>query len=208
MKRLIALLGFCVVGLFPIQGWDRLNAREEGPLSQEVTQLAGTMNWQEASFPVENFQGYTSPFGYRRSIESSNSEFHVGLDMSAPRGSYVRNWLDGTVIRVSSDPVCGTSVKVASGPWIHTYCHLEGRIEQRNRQRYLMDRAGGLQVREGQTVQAGDRIGRVGMSGRTTGPHLHWGLQYQEQWVNPSLVLQAMYDQQQQARLTQRPRGH
>ncbi|NEO61799.1 MAG: M23 family metallopeptidase, partial [Moorea sp. SIO4G2] len=37
------------------------------------------------------------------------------------------------------------------------------------------------------------RIGRVGMTGRTTGPHLHWGLKYGKQYVDPAQVLRAMY---------------
>jgi murein DD-endopeptidase MepM/ murein hydrolase activator NlpD len=36
-------------------------------------------------------------------------------------------------------------------------------------------------------------MARVGMTGRTTGPHLHWGLMYDNQYVDPALVLNAMY---------------
>ena len=69
-------------------------------------------------------------------------------------------------------------------------------MEERNGERFLVDRVGGLEFQEGQSVEAGTRIGRVGMSGRTTGPHLHWGLMYQGQWVDPGVVLREMYIQQ------------
>ncbi len=163
----------------------------------EATRTFATGNWVGSSFPVENFQGYTSPFGLRQSPDGSyTQEYHRGLDMAAPEGSYVRNWWNGKVVEVSDDSACGTSVVVQSGQWEHIYCHMKGRVEKANGGRYMVDRDGGIQVWEGQTVVAGDRIGRVGMTGRTTGPHLHWGLKYAKQWVDPALVLRAMYSEQ------------
>ncbi|GAB1538480.1 hypothetical protein NUACC21_11420 [Scytonema sp. NUACC21] len=53
---------------------------------------ASNNNWLSASFPVENFKAYTSPFGYRPSATGgSNWEFHSGLDIAAPQGRYIRN---------------------------------------------------------------------------------------------------------------------
>lgn len=162
-------------------------------------QIAAFSEWQGASFPVEDFQTYTSPFGYRMSPDGGyTQEFHYGLDMAAPEGSYIRNWWTGTVIEVSDDSNCGTSIVVQSGSWMHIYCHMSGYVDADDQGRYLIDRDGGLQIYEGQTVVAGQRIGRVGMTGRTTGPHLHWGLKYDENWVDPARVLLAMYDSQQQ----------
>ncbi len=157
-------------------------------------------NWLSASFPVENFQTYTSPFGYRQSPDGSYGiEFHYGLDLAAPEGSYIRNWWTGTVVEVSDDSNCGTSVVIESGPWLHIYCHMQGHVESNAQGRYMIDRNGGLQIFEGHVVVAGERIGRIGMTGRTTGPHLHWGLRYNEDWVDPALVLRAMYQSQQTA---------
>jgi murein DD-endopeptidase MepM/ murein hydrolase activator NlpD len=157
-------------------------------------------DWRFASFPVENFQTYTSPFGYRQSPSGGYSmEFHYGLDLAAPEGSYIRSWWGGTVVEVSDDSNCGTSVVVESGPWLHIYCHMQGHVESDASGRYMIDRAGGLQIWEGQTIVAGDRIGRIGMTGRTTGPHLHWGLKYDDSWVDPALVLRAMYASQRTA---------
>jgi murein DD-endopeptidase MepM/ murein hydrolase activator NlpD len=154
-------------------------------------------NWQNASFPVENFQAYTSAFGYRDAPLSGATQFHRGLDMAAPEGSYIRNWWAGKVVEVSDNTACGTSVIVESGQWEHIYCHMQGQVERDASGRlFLIDRGGGVQIWEGQTVPAGSRIGRVGMTGRTTGPHLHWGLKYAGQWVDPALVLRAMYAQQ------------
>ncbi len=150
--------------------------------------------WQGASFPVENFQAYTSPFGYRSSPTGGySSEFHSGLDIAAPMGSYIRNWWAGTVVQAIEDDRCGTGLVIQSGDWEHIYCHMQGQVERSGGRRYLIDRTGGLQIFEGQQVPAGVRIGRVGMSGRSTGPHLHWGLRYANEWYDPALILRAMY---------------
>lgn len=163
------------------------------------SQVAVGPMWHQASFPVENFQAYTSPFGYRQDPYGGGSRFHYGLDMAAPIGSYIRSWWGGEVIEVSDDSSCGTSVVVQSGNWMHIYCHMQGYVTQEGGQRFMIDSEGGLRIREGQTVETGTRIGRIGMTGRTTGPHLHWGLKYSNDWVDPALVLRAMYDSQRAA---------
>jgi len=47
-------------------------------------------------------------------------------------------------------------------------------------------------VASGQLLQAGELIGHVGITGRTTGPHLHWGIRYRGQWLDPAVILRAM----------------
>jgi murein DD-endopeptidase MepM/ murein hydrolase activator NlpD len=168
-----------------------------GTSGEAFARAASQNYWRAGSFPVENFQAYTSPFGYRQSATGGSGwEFHRGLDMAAPEGSYIRNWWVGQVVEVSDDTACGTLIKIQSGEWNHVYCHMEGHVETAKGGRYLIDRTGGIQLWEGQQVPTGARIGRVGMSGRTTGPHLHWGLKYANDYVDPALVLRAMYARQ------------
>ncbi len=185
----LSLMGFItIVGI--------ANLRSQAVAGTFVA-AASRSSWQGGSFPVENFQAYTSSFGYRRSATGGGGlEFHSGLDIAAPNGSYIRSWWTGQVIEVSDNTLCGTSIKIKSGDWTHVYCHMQGHVETAYGQRYLIDRTGGIQVWEGQQVPSGARIGRVGMTGRTTGPHLHWGIKYAGQYVDPALVLRAMYKQQ------------
>ena len=165
----------------------------------QPVEIAST--WQNASFPLENFQTYTSPYGYRISPINGQRQFHRGLDMAAPLGSYVRNWWAGQVVSLSDHTGCGTMIKISSGPWTHHYCHLMGRVQISGNRRYLIDRQGGILLWEGQQVPAGARIARVGMTGRTTGPHLHWELLYGGQYIDPALVLRQMYAQRRMSRL-------
>ncbi|MCC0177697.1 M23 family metallopeptidase [Waterburya agarophytonicola K14] len=157
-------------------------------LAQDVSAV-----WQKGSFPVENFQSYTSPFGYRASPVNGQRQFHNGLDLAAPRGSYIRNWWGGKITDLSDDTACGTSITVQSGAWTHSYCHMEGYVENNPNGRFLLDRDAGIQIALGQDIPAGARIGRIGMTGRTTGPHLHWVLKYNGSYIDPASVLREMF---------------
>ena len=86
-------------------------------------------------------------------------------------------------------------IKIQSGDWTHIYCHLMGSVENTAQGTVLIDRNGGIVLRLGQMVPSGARIGRVGMTGRTTGPHLHWGLKYNGKYIDPANVLRQMYAQ-------------
>jgi murein DD-endopeptidase MepM/ murein hydrolase activator NlpD len=194
LPNFLLLAGLTLIGLITLGG-----LRQEGVKASDVksAQVASLNHWQGGSFPVENFQAYTSPFGYRRSATGgSGTEFHRGLDIAAPDGSYIRNWWSGQVVALSDNTACGTSITIQSGEWKHVYCHMKGHIEKTPSGRYLIDRLGGIQIWQGQQLPSGARIGRVGMSGRTTGPHLHWGVKYANQYIDPALVLQQMYSQQ------------
>ena len=76
-------------------------------------------------------------------------------------------------------------ITIRSGAWNHTYCHMMGAIENTNRGRALVDRQGGIFIPQGLTVPTGARIGRIGMTGRTTGPHLHWEFRLNGERVDP-----------------------
>lgn len=196
-----------LIGAFLVSAFTCWGAGELGRYPASVSalepaqaqQVAILNPWNGASFPVENFQAYTSPFGYRRDPYGGGQRFHYGLDLAAPSGSYIRNWWAGKVVEVSDNTSCGTSVVIQSGEWQHIYCHMHGHVTEDANGRVLVDRDGGIQIWQGQDISSGARIGRVGMTGRTTGPHLHWGLKYQSNWVDPALVLRAMYNGQRAA---------
>ena len=185
-KKLAVLLGVISIGMAGLSIKQELaKAQESNPMV-----VATGPNWQSASFPVENFQEYTSPFGPR------GGGFHYGLDLAAPMGSYIRSWWTGKIVDIIDDDRCGVGLVVESGYWDHVYCHIQGEVQAYNGTTYFVDRAGGLMLSKGQAINAGTRIARVGMSGRTSGPHLHWGLKYSGRWVDPALILKQMYAQQ------------
>ena len=188
-----------VIGLVLFMGFSQLRITELGNAQASVaevypTEIAST-SWQGGFFPVENFQSYTSPFGYRRHPVTGKVQFHNGLDMAAPFGSYVRNWWGGEVAIVEKDNACGTHVIIKSGGWEHVYCHLNGYVQDSPYGKVMLDKDGGIQLVQGQSIPAGTRIGRVGLTGRTTGPHLHWVLKHNGKYVDPALIIKEMFRQ-------------
>jgi murein DD-endopeptidase MepM/ murein hydrolase activator NlpD len=141
--------------------------------------------WRQGVFPVVSFAGFTSHFGHRLGPAGA-LEPHHGLDIAAPLGSPIRNWWAGTVLEVRNDGACGLGLLIGSGAYEHLYCHLSGSVNDG------VYRSGPVQLTAGSRVRGGQLIGHVGLSGRTTGPHLHWGLRYRGRWLDPGTVLRAM----------------
>ena len=141
--------------------------------------------WRLGVFPVVNFAGYTSHFGFRVG-PGGGREQHSGLDIAAPLGSPIRSWWRGVVSDVINDGRCGIGLVIRSGDYEHIYCHPGGRVRGG---RYL---SGRVLLATWQRVARGQLIGHIGITGRSTGPHLHWGIRYRGAWLDPVRILQAM----------------
>lgn len=151
-----------------------------------------TTQWNYASFPVVEFQEYSSPFGMRWHPITGTRKLHKGQDIAAPQGSNIVAWWGGKVLQVGFDAGgWGNYIVILSGRWEHLYAHCST-----------------IFVKQGQTVKTKDRIARIGQTGGATGPHLHWELRHQtasqknvvdsSQWslINPAEVLWRMYKAQ------------
>ncbi|MGL4617692.1 MAG: M23 family metallopeptidase, partial [Chroococcidiopsis sp.] len=113
-KKSLLLVALSLASL-PLLAWHQKKVTAEEVAQNKIA--TGNL-WRKASFPVENFQYYSSPFGYRRSpTGGSGLEFHSGLDLVAPQGSYVRSWWTGTIVKVADRDACGTHVIIRSGAW-------------------------------------------------------------------------------------------
>jgi murein DD-endopeptidase MepM/ murein hydrolase activator NlpD len=150
-----------------------------------VAEASGSSLWRQGVFPVTSFAGYTSHFGTRTG-PWGGVEPHYGFDIAAPLGSPIRNWWGGVVETVIHDGTCGVGLVIRSGAYEHIYCHLGGRVSGG------VYSSGAVRLAEGQAVRTGELIGHIGLSGRTSGPHLHWGMRHGGRWLDPAAVLRAM----------------
>ncbi len=115
-------------------------------------------------------QGWlTCGFGYRQSPFTGLREFHRGVDVSTKPGTPVIAPADGVVVEVGNDPDYGEIIRLDHGLGHKTfYAHLSEVV-----------------VKKGQKVHRGQMIGKVGNTGRSTGPHLHYEVHLNGTAVNP-----------------------
>ena len=105
-----------------------------------------------------NWRLVNDGFGYRRDPFTGRREFHYGLDITTPTGTPVFVTADGVVGKSGYQGGYGYVVEVDHGYGYSTlYAHLSK-----------------ILVRSGEAVKRGQKIGEVGTTGRTTGPHLHY----------------------------------
>ncbi|MEO7917787.1 MAG: M23 family metallopeptidase, partial [Dokdonella sp.] len=98
---------------------------------------------------------------------------HTGLDYPIGKGTPVVSGADGTVTLAEEQFYTGNSVVVDHGGGLVTMVF------------HLSD----LAVKEGDQVKRGDRLGGVGSTGRSTGPHLHYGARYQNQRIDVGALI-------------------
>ena len=157
---------------------------EPGPedlkrIEREARQInAALTHWSEQpQVPLDFLKPaageYSSPFGLRRFFNGQPRNPHSGLDIAAPKGAPVYAPTDATVINVGDYFFNGNTVFLDHGQGLVTmYCHLDN-----------------ITVQPGTRIARGTVIGHVGMTGRSTGPHLHWGVSLNNARINPALFM-------------------
>ncbi len=111
----------------------------------------------------------SSPFGYRWHPTTGQWSMHNGVDFAAPKGTPIYATRSGTVTIATYSSTAGNYVSIN---------HLDGYSSVYMHMTHYV-------VEVGQSVTAGQLIGYVGSTGRSTGPHLHFGISYKGTYVNP-----------------------
>lgn len=147
----------------------RREAEERKKREEELAGLKWSQNIDNMLWPLPASGRITSPFGIRTAPTTGASTNHRGVDIGAPTGTDVVAALAGTVIAATYNSSSGYYIKIDHGGGVVTvYMH-----------------SSKLLVKKGDYVERGQVIMKVGSTGVSTGPHLHFGVYVNDTAVNP-----------------------
>lgn len=115
----------------------------------------------------------TSRFGPRNPEVPTVPKYHTGIDIARVVGTVVISAMEGTVDLVSGEGSYGNHVKITNGDVSTLYAHCSK-----------------IYVKEGDYITQGQEIAEVGATGNVTGPHLHFEIRRNNEYVDPDLILE------------------
>ena len=147
--------------------------KRESELIQTVYEMF-TVQWRgDGDFMLPAEGEITPNFGERRIFNNQPRSAHSGVDISSPYGDPVKASNSGKVVVANDLYYAGKTVILDHGLGVFSlYCHFSE-----------------IAVELGDDVSKGDVIGKIGATGRVTGPHLHWGVRVLESRVDPLSLL-------------------
>ena len=158
----------------PTADYLRLRERELARIGAARASVPASEGWRQA-FIWPGRGRVSGVFGSQRIYRGEPASFHNGVDIAAGAGAPVVAPADGIVVLAGPPAFSleGNLVIVAHGMGLTSaFLHLSQTL-----------------VREGQAVRKGELIGRVGATGRATGPHLHWGMRWGEARIDPQRLI-------------------
>lgn len=151
-----------------IAALEKAVAEERARLEAENAQ-ARIYNGGMFAWPCPSYKRISDDYGNRMHPTLGVEKFHNGLDMAAPSGSSILAAYDGDVVAADYSASMGNYIMINHGSGLYTiYMHCSA-----------------LYVSKGQTVSKGQSIAAVGSTGRSTGPHLHFGVRLNGNYVSP-----------------------
>lgn len=155
------------------QGGQMPVTAQEGELlyPPEGYSLAPAVLSQKMTAPVD--AGTTSPYGYRIHPITGETDFHTGVDLGAAMGTPIRAAFAGTVTEVGESDIFGNYIVVTHSDSLSTrYCHCSEIVAP-----------------EGSVIRQGETVAKVGSTGMSTGPHLHFEMKIDGVNVDPEPFL-------------------
>lgn len=152
-------------------GSDTIQNIENNNQSKTQMELDAEYVKQNCNLIIPVHGTITSGFGNREATEII-SAFHQGVDIGAVTGTPILAAMEGTVVASSYAGDYGNHIKVQNGEVLTVYAHCSE-----------------LNVTVGDYVKQGQEIGKVGATGKVTGPHLHFEIRKDNRYVDPCLIM-------------------
>lgn len=170
---------------YPEQWLTIKNKRKVNPNAEDMKRIKSerTRKWRAKNTftkrtPLFDMQlpvtgRFSSAFGLKRFFNKQPRNPHGGIDIAAPSGTPIYAPADGVIVEAQDFFFSGNCVYIEHGQGVTSfYAHMDE-----------------IDVKVGDKVVQGQVIGKVGNTGRSTGPHLHWSIGLNGTWVDPSLFL-------------------
>ncbi|MDQ6989606.1 MAG: M23 family metallopeptidase [Mariprofundaceae bacterium] len=168
---------------FSPENLKRLRADQQAIKTAYKTSAPTLHTWPAMSWPVAGI--ISTPFAAQRYINNKPRSPHSGIDIAAAAGTKVFAPLAGKVLLVEDMYLNGNLIAIGHGNGLTSiYAHLKRSL-----------------VKKGQVLQAGEVFAEVGSTGRSTGPHLHWGVHFAGAKINPRTMLNQAAQQEAQPSL-------
>lgn len=187
-----AASGTTLSGTLPVvePGWPARKLKVAGKFVKPPPEVEARMAEDQAAFTAsfsqdfvpplfgENFawprqDRVTAPYGDLRTFNGKKQSQHYGTDIRGQTGVPANAANAGTVVMARENYASGNTVLLYHGAGLYTaYFHLSA-----------------FAVKEGDHVERGQLLGKVGGTGRVTGPHLHWGVKVDGMWVDGETLL-------------------
>lgn len=136
----------------------------------EANGVVLTYDGGQFKMPIASYTRVSSPYGWRMHPTLGVEKYHNGIDLASPTGTAIYAAYDGIVVAAAYSSSMGNYVMIDHGSGLYTiYMH-----------------ASKLYVSEDDVVVRGETIAAVGSTGRSTGPHLHFGVRSNGAYVDPS----------------------
>jgi murein DD-endopeptidase MepM/ murein hydrolase activator NlpD len=148
--------------------------KEEAALKEKIFADSAPQPLWSGSFRAPVQAAPTDSFGTRRTFNGTLASIHKGMDFRAAMGTAVKAGNNGVVVLARPLYYEGNCVVIDHGLGFYTISMHLSRID----------------VREGERVVTGQRLGLSGATGRVTGPHLHWAVRWQGAYLDPAKLLQ------------------
>ncbi|MCT4621074.1 MAG: peptidoglycan DD-metalloendopeptidase family protein [Marinisporobacter sp.] len=144
----------------------QLNENEENISSEKSNEKE---NVQEMLWPLPQYKKITSTFGKKKHPKLNKVRMHTGIDIAAPRGKEIVAAAEGKVIKAGELGAYGKTIIIDHGNGVATFY---GHCSE-------------LLVKEDAAIKKGDKIAKVGSTGKSTGPHLHFEVRKDGNAVDP-----------------------